>query len=238
VSQLFFFFFSFFLFDSPNKTYSDIFFEKIPVVPDTMMMLEGILKLATKYQIDPLRARVVAVLQSEWPTSLQNWDSIMQKEKVVRQFPGHIIRIARDFDVPNVLPIAFYELSMQLWPASMALGAWRHLTIDDMVLVVRGKDAMSALLANLPHKIGLCKHDHCRKAFFSIWLLFHQQLHEERRPLEAMHVMLKKIRSKKQSFTEDCWKLLVKKLEEHRQMVFSELRSIFNLPKVCTTGDS
>ena len=41
--------------------------------PDFPLTVRGILGLATKYQVESLRERIVKYLESEWPTSALAW---------------------------------------------------------------------------------------------------------------------------------------------------------------------
>jgi hypothetical protein len=93
----------------------------------------GILKLATKYNITPLRQRIISHLEDDWPTTLDAWvAAYYAEERLAGQYedlagedgrldgilyddrlpePGSAIRLAQDLDVPSILPSAFYALS-------------------------------------------------------------------------------------------------------------------------------
>jgi len=96
--------------------------------PDTPKKIGGILTLAKKYQITPLWDRLVDHFKADWPQTITGWD-ILESEKAIRHQsrmdyaldldfidielpePGAAIRLARDLDIREVLPAAFYHLS-------------------------------------------------------------------------------------------------------------------------------
>ncbi|TDL14655.1 hypothetical protein BD410DRAFT_778730 [Rickenella mellea] len=91
--------------------------------PDTPLVCKGILKLATKYQMDTLRNRIIEQIISDWPKTLYEWDAIEShnaffekapdslKEQIIQSEPAAAIEIARLFDIPSILPAAFLQLT-------------------------------------------------------------------------------------------------------------------------------
>jgi hypothetical protein len=95
--------------------------------PNTPLLVHGVLKMATKYQFDRLRERIVKHVESDWPTTLHAWD--FRQAEIIRyqkdhpepkegeftheHFPEPVsaIRLAREFNIPTILPAAFYHLS-------------------------------------------------------------------------------------------------------------------------------
>ncbi|KIJ53545.1 hypothetical protein M422DRAFT_241780 [Sphaerobolus stellatus SS14] len=49
-------------------------FEKLQADSDTIDRVEGPLLLATKYQVDGLRKRIISHLEKDWPLALKDWD--------------------------------------------------------------------------------------------------------------------------------------------------------------------
>ncbi|KIJ42401.1 hypothetical protein M422DRAFT_208903 [Sphaerobolus stellatus SS14] len=103
---------------------------------DTVKRVQGVLALATKYDVDILRQRIVELLQGDWPASLEDWESAHEERKAIvtgaRSKPSknkHIseiygqaaakclpdpcsaISLASSCNVPSILPAAFYDLS-------------------------------------------------------------------------------------------------------------------------------
>ncbi|KAI0055873.1 hypothetical protein BV25DRAFT_1718052 [Artomyces pyxidatus] len=87
----------------------------------------GILRLATKYDASVIRKLIVEALEREWPTNIDDWKRLQERmdEKMLLfdwtllpnldstpfwPDPVRAIRLASDYDVPNVLPIAYYDL--------------------------------------------------------------------------------------------------------------------------------
>ncbi|KAA1475917.1 hypothetical protein DENSPDRAFT_764192, partial [Dentipellis sp. KUC8613] len=102
-----------------------------PYDPDTPMKVRPLLRAADKFQVDVLRDRIVAQLVSDWPQTIRQWDKLESEFKirletsvcdiwydeygphVDDQFPEPVsaIRLARDFNIPEILGTAFYHLS-------------------------------------------------------------------------------------------------------------------------------
>ena len=63
----------------------------------------------------------MSTLEGEWPTTLDGWDKISDEIRGIRHSPESLftravatIRLARECDIPSILPIAFYELFTRL----------------------------------------------------------------------------------------------------------------------------
>ncbi|KAJ6628887.1 hypothetical protein B0H10DRAFT_1777682 [Mycena sp. CBHHK59/15] len=99
--------------------------------PLTPINVRGILAMATKYEMEPLRDRIVAQIEADWPHSLFEWDRLEREiESITKDHnsyddymvddlyldeklpePGAAIRLAIDWSIPKILPSAFYHLS-------------------------------------------------------------------------------------------------------------------------------
>ncbi|KAH9929673.1 uncharacterized protein B0H18DRAFT_873780 [Fomitopsis serialis] len=100
--------------------------------PNTPVLVEGTLKLATKYECDAIRTRIVENFEADWPQTLAQWDArrsecILLRSEHAQQFTGKInglylddrlpepasaIRVATDYVIPSILPAAFYQLAL------------------------------------------------------------------------------------------------------------------------------
>lgn len=84
----------------------------------------GLMSIATKYQIDSICAAVTKHLRGQWPSTL---DAFLRKRGVASPLssgpfyhgipqqspdPASAIRLAVDFNVPQILPAVYYELSL------------------------------------------------------------------------------------------------------------------------------
>ncbi|KAJ7490351.1 hypothetical protein B0H11DRAFT_1719442 [Mycena galericulata] len=99
--------------------------------PLTPIRVRRTLAMATKYEMESLRDRIISQLAADWPTSLPEWDrletEIRGMEKELKSSDEHTvddlylderlpepvtaIRLARDFGIPKILPSTFYHLS-------------------------------------------------------------------------------------------------------------------------------
>lgn len=106
------------------------------------------LRLADKYDIESLRKRLVSIVVNQWPLTLDAWDK--QREEFYASWPAGLpsdadsdddemeqdlhdylpepasaIAFAREFDCPEILPAAFYGLSI-----NKGLVDWDHYDHD------------------------------------------------------------------------------------------------------------
>lgn len=81
--------------------------------------------MASKYQLDHIRERIVSHIESDWPSTLKEWDdadhllNMEEHESYMKLHglrsrlpePAAAIVLARRFGITKILPAAFYELS-------------------------------------------------------------------------------------------------------------------------------
>ena len=140
------------------------------------------MKLATKYQVDGLRQRVVDIVEESWPRSFEEWIRFRGEFSALRQAfistsdglvngrrfldsvpePAAAIRLARDFDVPSILPFAFYTLAgitsdqqyewdklqrddnSERLSVHVRAARWRLLDASDLLAVIRGREELAS----------------------------------------------------------------------------------------------
>lgn len=142
-----------------------------PLDPANPERARGAMKLARKYEVDAVCARIIRRLEADWPQDVVAWlrlcADITKQAELRAKFavagarpgegdadapcipePASAVRFAREFDVPSLLPAAFYALALtdvrndcgDDAPATL-FGAARWTVLDqaDMLRVVRGK---------------------------------------------------------------------------------------------------
>ncbi|KLO13579.1 hypothetical protein SCHPADRAFT_355310 [Schizopora paradoxa] len=98
------------------------------LLSDTPLRLRKALHMASKYLMDDLRAKLIRILEQEWPPNLND---LNQKDRIlddmvkslnggvflVTEWPLHLtpepaaaIALAEDYDIPSILPAAYYDL--------------------------------------------------------------------------------------------------------------------------------
>ncbi|KAF8870584.1 hypothetical protein CPB84DRAFT_1801842, partial [Gymnopilus junonius] len=101
-----------------SALYDGLYFKK-PRSSD-FPALAAVLRLSSKYLVEYLRQRCLARLDSEWPTSLADWDFRERRctdetgRYVPRDYCAHpilVIELALDMNLPSILPAALYDLS-------------------------------------------------------------------------------------------------------------------------------
>ncbi|KAF8808346.1 hypothetical protein BYT27DRAFT_7097071 [Phlegmacium glaucopus] len=75
--------------------------------PNTPSSVKRVLTLANKYGMENLRDRIVMHVEADWPQSL--WHREHLDDHLPE--PASAIRLARECNIPNILPAAFYHLS-------------------------------------------------------------------------------------------------------------------------------
>lgn len=121
--------------------------------PSAPILLEGALKLATKYEVHGVRALIVVYLQSAWPETHEDWlqlrkenSTMMHKHGVAEDGkckgkfyngcvpePVSTIRMTRRYNVPSTLPGAYYEL-YTIYQVRNDWDAYRQETITQPML--------------------------------------------------------------------------------------------------------
>ncbi|EJD54076.1 hypothetical protein AURDEDRAFT_133681 [Auricularia subglabra TFB-10046 SS5] len=127
----------------------------------TERAVAGPLRIATKYAAHNLRERIVQILEADWPLTLEAWNA---NEKVTRSRmesldlrecfpePASIIRLARDCNVPSILPAAFYHLNELYREDDSKLDIDKRqyepslLSLADMHALVVGRESMRSFL--------------------------------------------------------------------------------------------
>ena len=113
--------------------------------PDFPLASNGLMELATKYQVDSLSKRIISHLQEQWPKSLDEYirrevgiklwankfDVVPPYQKSQSTFvnfpePASAIRLASHYNISSILPAAFYSLSTtgfeHTWEHALKLG--------------------------------------------------------------------------------------------------------------------
>jgi hypothetical protein len=157
----------------------------LPLDPCTPESVKPILLLANKYAMDNLRRRIVNRVEQDWPVTLQLWDSLEYQINLAKRRAGYslkdadfhhsylddhlpepasAIRLARECDIPTILPAAFYHLS-RLSVFDNGNGAYQHddghrtaewglLSAQDLICLMKGQRrldvAVQEILSHLP----------------------------------------------------------------------------------------
>lgn len=153
--------------------------------PLAAMKYKGILLLSQKYFVRVLQKLLRARFRADWPSTLPEWDKLMEQyaglsatiitqHDAASQFidnrmlePASAIRLAREANIPEILPAAFYMLStispfmdfdalrsshppaltnsqgnVLTWQPGERSARWGLLTPDDWLCLARGRHSM------------------------------------------------------------------------------------------------
>ncbi|KAI0054909.1 hypothetical protein BV25DRAFT_1922262 [Artomyces pyxidatus] len=148
-----------------------------------------------KYDAEDIRTIVVNAFKTEWPLSLSEWDLLRsQREEAlaaqpasanykdtIRLYPdaGKIIRLARDCDVPDLLPVAFYSLlcSTELNVSSSPFHGHHleSLSLSDVKCLAKGRARLRTMFGHVVTDVVLEKSPQhiasfdCEKVMQTFW---------------------------------------------------------------------
>ncbi|KXN80743.1 hypothetical protein AN958_08102 [Leucoagaricus sp. SymC.cos] len=151
-----------------SALYDGLYF-KFPRAND-FPAIAAVLRLATKYMVEPLRIRCLHRLHLDWPPSLQGWD---QREAAATDESGRylprdtcphpilVIHLALEMGVPTILPAAFYDLS-RYGPSKILTGASKPLVAYDIIVgkstVEQAEDSQPVVTAHTTSRMVQFSH--------------------------------------------------------------------------------
>lgn len=161
-----------------------------PLDVDTPKRVEGPLRLATKYEVDELRQRIIKHLENDWPNSLSGWDDLLyrHKERFGDEYKlnaSTIVELARTCDIPSVLPAAFYYLNLQMRKNDVPLNR------DTMEFLLRVRLKMRNWISStgtgqLRIQHWDCSQEHCRYQAALRWISVQQRIFHSEDPLKVL----------------------------------------------------
>ncbi|KII90239.1 hypothetical protein PLICRDRAFT_108318 [Plicaturopsis crispa FD-325 SS-3] len=112
--------------------------------PVTFDILSGALRISTKYEIAALRQWDLDELYSRWPH-----DTTTMTPNALPH-AAEAISLARECDVPEILPAAFYALSVQRWSCG-ADGGRSHVVMSpaDLRRFISGRESLQTYLMDI-----------------------------------------------------------------------------------------
>lgn len=132
--------------------------------------LSGSLRIATKYEMPELRKWSISRLSELWP-SLELLPSLPLKGPP--RNAASAISIARECDVPDLLPAAFYSLSIEKWRNQGDENAHHILSSEDLRRLIVGREGLQALVdtfrATLDEDGALGDHYSCQSSLHRQW---------------------------------------------------------------------
>ncbi len=227
---------------------------------DIAFHLTGLMGLADKYLIDTIRIAIIAHIRSTWPTTLSEWDHVQECTALAAKTglpydrilpePLAAIQFANMFNVPEILPAAFYYLSTismehdrdsQLPKTGVTLkeqpsARWSILDRQGLFQFITGRDRLHDRAFQLASGRAVsypCPGTHhpcpaARKALPGELLqCFVRETEGPRDPLGAFK-RLEKTVSRNGSFCSKCKPGLSRDLLRPRESLWNELPGFFN----------
>ncbi|EIW87225.1 hypothetical protein CONPUDRAFT_96559 [Coniophora puteana RWD-64-598 SS2] len=235
--------------------------------PQNPNKIRGLMHLARKYQITPLLDRLIKHLKEDWPQTLTEWDVIEGEVKArlesqvdygyddhvyvdeVFPEPGTTIRLAREMDIPVVLPAVFYHLSRlkitrertsEITDFKIIGGRtadWSALSEEDLRCLLYGRENLQEYksIACRP-LIFSCSHKEC-DALKTLCSAI-QVLYDSKDILTGLKDFVPKDQYTQKELCVSCW-LKVNNLAQNARMdIWKKLPKFFRLPRPSDDWDS
>ncbi|PIL28643.1 hypothetical protein GSI_08685 [Ganoderma sinense ZZ0214-1] len=247
--------------------------------PDTPLAVSGVIRLADKYLIEPLHRCLVQQVCEDWPTMLNEFDVQQAEIDALRNLetpaygltpdgkprrladvvpePASAILFAQEFGCLQILPAAFYRLSLTpvdthgRKDAPQSLTArWPLLGKENLLRYIHGCQFLHEYRPNAPEFMcGDCEgiwaleededfvhpcHEFIERLFHVVWAPRPSPTHPDPLRLLAKCVDYEKIPqlSKKhypQGLCKNCRIVLVEELHEERKKIWEQLSTAFQL---------
>ncbi|GLB39532.1 hypothetical protein LshimejAT787_0700420 [Lyophyllum shimeji] len=139
--------------DVMRSLYEPFHFDKLSADADLATLIQfvsGILRISTKYNILPLRTKCINVLRTKFPSSLAACDQLLSSGyKYVASTIVRAIPLARETNIPEILPWAFY-ISTNI--SNDALLEDPVLSWKDKAICLVGKNQLWEMQKSVTHK--------------------------------------------------------------------------------------
>lgn len=161
---------------------------------DTVELMAGPLRLATKYQVEDLRNRIIAQFKHDWSDDLDIWDTrfeVMAEYGIVDVIAETVLRLAYECDIPDILPTIFYALLYHSRWSSKIIGVDNTscLTQADLERVCTGRGTITSRICAHQRK-GCedfsCPSGKCKGDVRVFWGMFSSELFDSHDPLRVI----------------------------------------------------
>jgi len=125
-------------------------------IKDLITFISGILRISTKYHIQQLREKCITIIHDKFPSTLSGCDDVIKRKIPYRPSEiDRIIPLARETNVPRVLPWAFY-LCAQMRTEELLQNP--VLSWHDKALCLAGKERLWEMRKTVTHTFLLDFH--------------------------------------------------------------------------------
>jgi hypothetical protein len=134
---------------------------------ELISFISGILRISSKYNMQQIRNKCISMIQDKFPSTLAGCDDVLKRKLVYRPSEiDRLIPLARETNIPRVLPWAFY-LCTQMGPEELLQNT--VLSWKDKALCLAGKEALWEMRKTVTHSFLLrfvpaqnCSSGQCR----------------------------------------------------------------------------
>ncbi|RDB20557.1 hypothetical protein Hypma_012114 [Hypsizygus marmoreus] len=124
---------------------TEFFLPPTPTYAAPLAIVAGVLRLSDKYGVLHLRKRAIEHLSIVYPTSLIEWTSSPQFTHPNPSDHLIAIKLAREFDIPWIRPMAIYQYVSQPLDDVLESLPFSGFTKEDIQLCIRGIRALKTL---------------------------------------------------------------------------------------------
>ncbi|KAK1234695.1 hypothetical protein PQX77_002092 [Marasmius sp. AFHP31] len=153
--------------DLLSALYSPSHFDQLQIPsaePHTMItFISGILRLSTKYLNPFLRTKCISILHTYIPTTLPSHDSPPVKRRLKSDELMLLIRLARETNVPTILPYLFYCIA-RLSPARILKDDPNDISWRDKTIARIGRERLRHAEMSMSHSflLGFVPSPNCK----------------------------------------------------------------------------
>ena len=111
------------------------------------------MRISTKYHMEPIRNKCISMIQDKFPSTLPGCDDVLKRKLLYRPSEiDRLIPLARETNIPRVLPWAFY-LCAQMGPEEILQNS--VLSWKDKALCLAGKESLWEMRKTVTHSFLL-----------------------------------------------------------------------------------
>jgi len=136
--------------------YDPFHFDKVALetnFKELIMFISGILRISTKYNMQQIRNKCMSMIQDKFPSTLAGCDDVIKRKLLYSPSEiDRLIPLARETNIPHVLPWAFY-LCTQMGPDDILKNT--VLSWKDKALCLAGKECLWEAMKTLTHNFIL-----------------------------------------------------------------------------------
>jgi hypothetical protein len=121
-------------------------------LPETFAVVAAFLRLGKKYEITKLYEEALSRLCNDYPPNLAQWERRERNGASIKYYAGvhfDVVNLAREIDIPSLLPTAFYYICASPHPLDCITKGFTHMdgtssikSIEDKMICLVGRQKL------------------------------------------------------------------------------------------------